>query len=72
MKKVGPAIRRVPEEGAAGENSFCWELTMAGISFGAKAESDWMVAGWAFRQVLDDLERYVFGRRTGRRRTERR
>ena len=34
---------------------------MAGISFGAKAESDWMVAGWAFRQVLDDLETYVSG-----------
>jgi hypothetical protein len=32
---------------------------MAGISFGEKAESDWMVAGWAFRQVLDDLERYI-------------
>lgn len=34
---------------------------MAGISFGERAESDWMVAGWAFRQVLDDLERYVLG-----------
>jgi len=30
---------------------------MAGMAFGASSESTWIVPGWAFRQVLDDLRR---------------
>lgn len=32
---------------------------MAAISFGEKPESVWIVAGWAFRQVLEDLKPLV-------------
>jgi hypothetical protein len=28
---------------------------MAGISFSDKPEETWVVAGWAFRQVLEDV-----------------
>lgn len=31
---------------------------MAGISFGNHNESVWIVAGWAFRQVLKDLNSF--------------
>jgi hypothetical protein len=31
---------------------------MAGISFGNHNESVWIVAGWAFRQVLKDLSNF--------------
>jgi hypothetical protein len=34
---------------------------MAGISFGDAPESVWIVAGWAFRQVVQDLRAYAHG-----------
>ena len=34
---------------------------MAGISFGSDADSNWIVARWAFRQLLKDLSDYVPG-----------
>jgi len=36
---------------------------MAGISFGDEADRVWIVAGWAFRQVLQDLIPYAEGER---------
>jgi hypothetical protein len=34
---------------------------MAGISFGDKPDTVWIVAGWAFRQTLQDLRAYAQG-----------
>ena len=34
---------------------------MAGISFGDEPDSVWIVGGWAFRQVLQDLRGYAQG-----------
>jgi len=34
---------------------------MAGISFGDEPDSVWIVAGWAFRQALQDLKPYAQG-----------
>src|SRR5688572_2482544 len=34
---------------------------MAGISFGDKIDSVWIVAGWAFRQALEDLTPHAGG-----------